>query len=130
MHKSRIAAFVIDSKVGDIQVANDFWTSALGINSIVSDESWADRYTHLDVPDDQPRLLIQKVAHESRIHLDIETDDIAAEVKRLTALGAKVVKKFERWVVMEAPTGHRFCVVHPQRPDFSHAKDVNTWGKK
>jgi hypothetical protein len=29
--------------------------------------------------------------------------------------------------VLEAPTGHRFCVVNPQRPDFHTAKDVNIW---
>jgi hypothetical protein len=50
-----------------------------------------------------------------RIHLDIETDDIEAEVKRLEALGAKRVEFIKRWWVMEAPTGQRFCVVRPQR---------------
>jgi hypothetical protein len=42
------------------------------------------------------------VEHESRVHIDIETDDIAAEVARLTKLGARVVDRLERWVVMEA----------------------------
>jgi hypothetical protein len=56
--------------------------------------------------------------HHSRLHLDIEADDIAAEVARLTKLGAKVVDRLERWVVMEAPTGQRFCVVRVQRPGF------------
>ena len=77
--------------------------------------------------DEQLRILIQKVEHESRVHLDIETDNIAAEVDRLSTLGAKVVKTLERWVVMEAPTGHRFCVVHPQRPEFEKAQNTNLW---
>ncbi|WP_275660493.1 VOC family protein [Shewanella sp. Isolate13] len=64
--------------------------------------------------DDQAKILIQKTTHKSRVHLDIETDEIAAEVARLKAIGAQVVETFERWVVMQAPTGHRFCVVHPQ----------------
>jgi hypothetical protein len=42
----------------------------------------------------------------------------SAEVARLTELGAKVVDRLERWVVMEAPTGQRFCVVRVQRPGF------------
>ncbi|MCG9754063.1 VOC family protein [Shewanella insulae] len=127
MHKSRLAALVIDSKVENIEEANNFWESALGYNCIRSTESWSDRYSHLEVPDDQPHILIQKVDHDSRVHLDIETDDMTAEVKRLSALGAKIVKSFDRWVVMEAPTGHRFCVVHPQRSDFSEAENINVW---
>jgi len=39
--------------------------------------------------------------------LDIETDDVEAEVKRLGALGARRVKQIKRWWVMEAPTGQR-----------------------
>jgi hypothetical protein len=65
------------------------------------------------------------VEHESRIHLDIETDDIPAEVARLEKLGASVYKRLERWVVMQAPTGQRFCVVRVQREGFS--KDAAAW---
>jgi hypothetical protein len=67
---------------------------------------------------DEPIVQIQRVEHESRVHIDIETDDIPAEVARLGQLGAKVVNRLERWVVMEAPTGQRFCVVRVQRPGF------------
>ena len=61
---------------------------------------------------------VQSVSHESRVHLDIVSDDIESEVKRLEALGAKPVERFPRWVVMEAPTGQRFCVVQKTSPDF------------
>jgi hypothetical protein len=61
---------------------------------------------------------VQKVAHESRLHLDIETDDIEAEVQRLEKLGAMRVKQIRSWWVMEAPTSQRFCVVRVQSPDF------------
>ncbi len=127
MHKSRLAALVIDSPVDEIGPAADFWSKALGYEALHSDEEWATRYVHLDVPTQQPRVLIQKVDHASRVHLDIETDNIAAEVARLEKLGATVVKTMPRWTVMEAPTGHRFCVVNPQRPDFAHATDINVW---
>ncbi len=60
--------------------------------------------------------MIQRVEHESRVHLDIESDDIDAEVVRLQGLGAKPIERVRTWVVMEAPTGQRFCVVRPQRP--------------
>ena len=82
-------------------------------------------YTVLDTPDDQPNVLLQRVDHPPRIHMDIETDDIEAEAKRLEAAGAKRVSAVKTWVVMEAPTGHRFCLVKPQRPDFD-AK-ANVW---
>lgn len=127
MHKSRLAALVLDSQVDDIGPAANFWGKALGYTPIPSDEDWASRYVHLEVPMDNFGVLVQKVEHPSRVHLDIETDNIEAEVHRLQALGASIVKIMPRWTVMEAPTGHRFCIVRPQRPDFHEAADVNVW---
>ena len=60
-------------------------------------------------------MTLQQVGHESRVHLDIEADDIEAEVARLEALGAKRVAQLKAWWVMEAPTDQRFCVIRPQR---------------
>jgi hypothetical protein len=54
---------------------------------------------------------VQKVDHPSRVHLDIEADDIDAEAARLEALGARKIAFVKRWWLMEAPTGQRFCVV-------------------
>jgi hypothetical protein len=82
-------------------------------------------YRMLETPTDEPIVQIQRVDHESRVHIDIETDDIPAEVARLEKLGATVVDRRERWVVMQAPTGQRFCVVRVQRPGFP--KNVNRW---
>ena len=127
MHKSRLAAFVLDSQVDDIQHATDFWSQALGYRPLPSDPDWAERYAYLDNPETEPRLLLQKVAHPSHIHLDIETDNIQAEVERLCKLGAFIVKQMPRWTVMQAPSGHRFCVVMPQRADFDQHPDVNIW---
>ena len=70
-------------------------------------------------------MQLQRVEHESRVHLDIETDDIDAEVARLDKLGATIFKRMDRWVVMQAPSGQRFCVVRVQRPGFS--KNANQW---
>ncbi|RYV01989.1 glyoxalase [Shewanella sp. OPT22] len=111
----------------NIEQANKFWEQALEMPCVRSDEDWKDKYSSLETPVSQPNLLIQKVEHQSHIHLDIETDNIEAEVNRLLKLGASVHEKMERWVVMEAPTGHRFCVVQPQRSDFELAIDVNEW---
>ena len=67
------------------------------------------------------------MTHESRVHLDIEADDVEAEVRRLERLGATRVGPVQTWYVMEAPTGQRFCVVRPQRPDF--AARANAWNE-
>ena len=64
---------------------------------------------------------VQAVDHPSRVHLDIETDDIDAEVLRLEGLGAKKVEQVKGWWVMEAPTGQRFCVVRAKRRRFRAA---------
>ena len=52
------------------------------------------------------------------MHLDIETDNVEAEAERLVALGARKIGKIKTWWVMEAPSGHRFCVVRQQRKAF------------
>ncbi|MBI2784595.1 MAG: VOC family protein [Gammaproteobacteria bacterium] len=82
-------------------------------------------YVMLETPPGEWSVQIQRVEHESRIHLDIETDDIPAEVARLEKLGATVDRRLERWVVMRAPSGQRFCVVRVQRAGFE--KDANSW---
>jgi hypothetical protein len=112
-HKSRIAAFVIDSRT-DAATAAEFWSKALR-RKVQPVEDPADTYRSLEATADEPMLLIQQVTHDPRIHLDIESDDLEAEVKRLEELGAKRVEFVKRWWVMEAPTGQRFCVVNPQR---------------
>lgn len=62
---------------------------------------------------------VQTVSHPSRVHLDIETDDIDSEVRRLEKLGAKRVQFVHTWWVLEAPTGQRFCVVSASSPNFA-----------
>jgi hypothetical protein len=68
---------------------------------------------------------VQTVDHESRVHLDIAADDIDAEVRRLEKLGAKRISNVKHWVVMEAPTGQRFCVVPGRSENFQ--KTARTW---
>ena len=117
MHHSRLACVVIDCRTGDLQKDTDFWSGALGLPLRYGPEG-EPPYAGLQTPDDQPHVLLQQVEHESRVHLDIETDDIEAEVKRLEALGAKRIGNVRSWCVMQAPSGQRFCVVRPQRADF------------
>ena len=79
------------------------------------------------MPADQPYIEVQTVDHPSRVHLDIESDDVEAEVSRLEKLGAKRVDAIKDWVVLEAPTGQRFCVVPVVSADF--AERAHTWNE-
>ena len=126
MHKSKLVTAVIDCQVSDLTEATRFWSAALGRAADASDEPATEKYVRLGGPDEELILLLQKVPHLSRVHLDIETDNIEAEVARLEALGAKRLEKIKTWWVMEAPTGHRFCVVRPQR-DGKMPDDANVW---
>jgi hypothetical protein len=113
MHRSRLSTVVIDCKVDDIDSAALFWSRALG--KPIRPGASESNYRELATGQDEVIVLLQKVDHPSRVHLDIESDDPEAEVKRLEGLGAKRVGFLKRWWVMEAPTGQRFCVVNPQR---------------
>ena len=114
MHRSRLSTFVIDCKGEDVHAAAEFWSQALGRPVKPATEDDGD-YRELTSSDAEPMLLVQRVDHPSRIHLDIEADDLDAEVARLEALGAKRIGFVKRWWVMESPTGQRFCIVNPQR---------------
>ena len=113
MHKSKLSTFVIDCQGGDLDAAAQFWSRALGRPAAAVPGE--DTYRELRSRPEEPLLLLQQVTHPSRIHLDIESDDLDAEVGRLEALGAKRIAFVKRWWVMEAPTGQRFCIVNPQR---------------
>jgi hypothetical protein len=125
MHHSRLCALLIDCNTHDIDGAASFWAEALGRAIDLDHPGTRGNYRMLDTPPDEPIVQIQRVEHESRVHLDIEADNIAAEVARLEKLGAHVAARLERWVVMQAPTGHRFCVVRVQRPGFP--KNATRW---
>lgn len=125
MHKSRLAAIVIDCETDDLKRDAAFWTAALGAPVLPPEEQKNNDYVDLETKDDDIKLLLQRVDHPSRVHIDIETDDIDAEVARLEKLGARNLGRVKQWCVMEAPSGHRFCVVRPQRRDFDSR--ANEW---
>ncbi|HEX7116788.1 MAG TPA: VOC family protein [Steroidobacter sp.] len=124
MHRSRLAGFIIDCRTNDLERAAEFWSAALGLPLRPRGQETSPVYRRLETAPEDIQIEIQRVEHESRVHLDIETDDIEAEVARLEALGAKQVARVNTWCVMEAPTGQRFCVVRPQRADFKERANV------
>jgi predicted enzyme related to lactoylglutathione lyase len=125
MHHSRLCAMLIDCKTADLDEAARFWAQALGRPVDLEHPGSRGNYRMLETPPGEPIVQIQRVQHESRVHLDIEADDIPAEIARVEKLGAKVIERLERWVVMQAPTGQRFCIVRVQRPGYP--KNANRW---
>lgn len=125
MHRSRLAGFIIDCQTEDLDSAASFWSAALGLPLRLEDDPG---YRLLQNAPGDLHVEVQQVQHASRVHLDIESDDLEAEARRLEALGARRLGPVKRWIVMEAPTGQRFCIVRPQSKDFSAV--ANVWNKE
>ena len=119
MHKSKLAGFIIDCQTDDLQSAATFWSAALGMATRDLPGEEGRKYVRLMDPESYLDIEVQQVRHESRVHLDIETDDIEAEVRRLEKLGAKRLEKIHSWWVMQAPTGQKFCIVRVHDKDFA-----------
>lgn len=113
---SRLSGFIIDCAGADLDAAAAFWSAALGMPERRLPGAEGRSYRRLLDPLHRLHVEVQVVDHPSRVHLDIEADDVDAEVARLEALGASRVARVQSWWVMQAPTGQRFCVVRRQPP--------------
>lgn len=62
-----------------------------------------------------PRYLFQLVPEskvvKNRLHLDVRADDLAAELRRLVGLGARVLQEQADWMVLADPEGNEFDLV-------------------
>lgn len=102
--------------VRDIPRAVAFWTRALDYRlRREPDPDWA---VLEPASGEGMQLSLKLTTSESphRHHLDLFTEDQAAEVKRLIDLGAFPVEDWDYeedadYVVLEDPDGNRFCVV-------------------
>ena len=122
MHQSRLSGFIIDCNTQDLEAAARFWGAALGLKVETAGQAGEALYRRLAGA--SLDIEVQKVDHDSRVHLDIESTDVEAEVCRLEKLGARRIRAVRDWQVMEAPTGQRFCVV----PARSGARaQATTW---
>jgi len=124
MHRSRLGNIVIDCQSDDLLSAARFWSAALGY-PLPQDLDAASNFIQLVTPSGDVQVIIQRVRHAAGAHLDIEADSMEAEVSRLEKIGARVVSRKDEWVVMQAPSGHRFCVGSPYRAGF--AQRANIW---
>ena len=125
MHQSGLGGLIIDCRTDNLDGEAQFWSKALGYEIRPSDDPDDANYVVLDTREGEPYIELQTVEHPSRVHLDIKTDDVEAEVQRLERFGATRVKKVKHWWVLEAPSGHRFCVI-PLHPGQNVGR-LNRW---
>lgn len=109
MHRSRLYGIFIDTPMEEAPAAARFWSAALGApaESAVGEEQFTmltDALTDLAAG-------VQAVGDSPRYHVDIETDNVHAEVARLSALGAVQVSRWLDCHVLRAPGGHLLCVI-------------------
>lgn len=114
-HRSRLGAVIIDCQTEDLTDATAFWSGVLGEPARIDVDG---KYALFEKKPNQPKVLLQAVDHDPRVHLDLETNNTEAERARLEKIGAREVGRAKGWIIMEAPTGHRFCLISPQADDF------------
>ena len=96
MHRSRLGNIVIDCQTDDLLSEAQFWSAALGC-PLPQDLDETGRFIQLVTPPGDVQVIVQRVRHEARAHLDLETDSIDLEVARLERLRATVVSRNDGW---------------------------------
>jgi hypothetical protein len=121
MHRSRLVASLVDVPAGAFDTEVAFWSAVVG-RPPHFDESDPD-YAEFGEVTPGWQFMVQRLGGDdpARLHLDIETDDVEAEVRRLEALGAERVEQVKTWWIMRDPAGLRFCVVRVQSPEAFEA---------
>jgi len=127
MHRSAMGAISIDVPSSHIEASKAFWRAALTRTSRTGTthpefEPLEGRFSNLEG-------FLQDVGTTApRVHLDIHTDDLEAEVARLVGLGASEVARHGAWVVLSDPAGMAFCVC-PVAPDDPVLDGAPTYGE-
>ncbi len=127
MHKSRVGGVFIDHPPSSFEASLAFWRAATG-RPPAEDQSGDDTYQPVGLFSGQLLIELQRLGEETkpRVHLDVDTDDVEAEVGRLEALGAIRLQSYDdgRYWQMADPGGLVFCVIPPHTPDFEEQATV------
>src|SRR5215207_2027986 len=125
MHRSRVSTFLIEVPRDEAPKTAEFWSAALGVPA----ESPPGEPQFLTLHDAMPGyvLAVQAVDDAPRYHLDIESDDVAAEVARLEGLGAVEVASWQGCHTLWAPGGHLLCVIPVHSDPDLFAERAHTW---
>ena len=129
MHRSRIGIVLIDHPAETFGAAAGFWSAVRGASPLPADPPPpTDPYRSLaPLPGGMLlELQLTGAGTPARVHLDVETDDVPAEIARLELLGADVVDTHDDYAVMRDPGGLLFCVVPVQTGD-EFERHATTW---
>ena len=123
-HFSRLIKVVIDVPASDHDRELSFWEAALG----QSLPQFAFPEYHGSELHGQEFWLLTQCLGEgpARVHLDIHTDDLAAEIARLEELGAERVQRVHSWWILRDPAGLPFCVI-PEPPGSLNDSNAHRW---
>lgn len=124
-HYSRLSKIVIDVPGADHDRELAFWSGATGLSLIRFDSH--PEYHGAELHGQELGLLIQRLGDgPARVHLDIHTDDTAAEIARLEKLGAQLVQRVHAWWIMRDPAGLLFCVI-PEPSGSLNDSNAQRW---
>lgn len=128
MHRSRIGLVLIDHPESDWEKGVAFWAGVQGVEPTTDEPGdTASMYRSLGSMAGMA-LESQRLGEgtPARIHLDIESDDVPAEVARVVALGATVLEDRETYTILLDPGGLVFCVV-PVQTGEDFERHALTW---
>ncbi|WP_460604306.1 VOC family protein [Jatrophihabitans fulvus] len=118
MHRILLREVVVDAPAATFAATRAFWAAALSTEA--QEVAAHPEFSALPDAASLPWVGLQNVGDDAaRFHVDIETDDVDAEVERLTGLGAVKVADGRAWVVMRDPSGLLFDVVPFESPWFA-----------
>jgi hypothetical protein len=125
VHHSRVSTLLIDTPADEAASSAQFWSAALGVTA--QPVPGEEQYTSL--PEAVPGLVtaIQSVDDAARYHLDVETDDVAAETERLVGLGAVEVSSWLECRTLRVPGGHLVCVIPVHSDPDEFARHAHPW---
>lgn len=125
MHRSRISTLLIDAPHAEAAASVAFWSAATGVDArpVPGEE----QFTHLDDPVPGLVTAVQSIGEPGRYHLDMETDDVAAETQRLLALGAVEVGAWLDCRTLRVPGGHLVCVIPVHSESAEFAARAHVW---
>lgn len=126
MHRSRLSTILIDTRSEDAQRAAAFWSAALGVPAVHSE----DEPQYISVRGVHPDFSVAVQAldgGEPRYHLDIETDDVDAEVRRLSELGAVEIQQWLDCHTFRVPGGQLVCVIPLHSDPEIFDRLAHTW---
>lgn len=125
MHRSRLSTLLIDAPTTQATRSAAFWSAALG----TSPRTIPGEPQFIVLPTAVPGLVtaVQAIDGGARYHVDIETDDVAAEVARLTGLGASEESSWQGCHTLRAPGGHLLCIIPVHSDPASFAELAHVW---